>query len=64
MVGQLNSDLIYFGLCTPCTGTSYNILRLKGLAGIIFGQPLRGIIIHQKPGQHNDILCLGKGLEY
>jgi len=30
-------------------------LRLKGLAGIIFGQPLRGIIIHRKPGQHNNI---------
>jgi len=26
-------------------------LRLKGLAGIIFGQPLRGIIIHFCVGQ-------------
>ena len=45
ILGQVNSALNYFRLCTLCIGTSYNILRLKGLAGIIFGQPLRGIII-------------------
>jgi hypothetical protein len=45
---------------TPCTGLDYNLLRLKGLAGIIFGQPPRSTIIHCRPGQGNDNL----GLEY
>jgi hypothetical protein len=30
---------------TPCTGLDYNLLRLKGLAEIIFGQPPRSTII-------------------
>lgn len=39
---------------TPCAGLDYNLLRLKGLAGIIFGQPPRASIIHCRPGQHNN----------
>lgn len=39
---------------TPCTGLEYNLLRLKGLHGIIFGQPPRGYIIHGLEGQGND----------
>jgi hypothetical protein len=42
----------HFG--TPCTGLDYNLLRLKGLAGIIFGQPPRASIIHHRPGQGNN----------
>ena len=33
------------------TGASYNLLRLKGLPRIIFGQPRRASIIRCRPGQ-------------
>ena len=43
----------YFAWGSVCTGTGYNILRLSGLARIIFGQPLRRYIILVLDGQGN-----------
>jgi len=44
-------ELLQFG--TPCTGLDYNLLRLKSLAGIIFGQPPRSTIIQTSSGHLN-----------
>ena len=40
---------------TACTGIDYNLLRLKDLDRIIFGQPPRGYIIQDLEGHFKNI---------